>query len=44
MRLGAKLQKISENNKLIWDKTFWAQPILQLQLTPKMKLTYMLDK
>ena len=40
MRLGAKLQKITESNQLSWDKTFWAQPILQLQLTERWKLTY----
>tara|TARA_B100002051_G_scaffold276836_1_gene329986 strand:- start:45732 stop:48989 length:3258 start_codon:yes stop_codon:yes gene_type:complete len=40
MRLGAKLQKISQGNQLSWDKTFWAQPILQLQLTERWKLTY----
>ena len=40
LRIGAKLQKILIDQSIGWDKTLWVQPILQLQLTEKWRLTY----
>tara|TARA_B100000029_G_scaffold514041_1_gene615434 strand:- start:3911 stop:7153 length:3243 start_codon:yes stop_codon:yes gene_type:complete len=40
LRIGAKLQKTLINQLIDWDKTLWVQPILQLQITEKWKLTY----
>ena len=40
LRIGAKLQKTLINQLFDWDKTLWVQPILQLQITEKWKLTY----
>tara|TARA_B100000609_G_C17221465_1_gene440345 strand:+ start:4908 stop:8159 length:3252 start_codon:yes stop_codon:yes gene_type:complete len=40
LRVGLKLQKTINDFKASWDKTIWAQPILQLQLTKQWKLTY----
>ena len=40
LRIGAKLQKILIDEKIEWEKTLWIQPILQLQLTEKWRLTY----
>ena len=34
------LQKKIIDAAIEWDKTFWTQPILQLQLTEKWRLTY----
>ena len=40
LRIGAKLQKESNNQQIEWDKTLWAQHILKVQLTDKWRLTY----
>ena len=40
LRIGAKLQKESNNQQIEWNKTLWAQPILKIQLTDKWRLTY----
>ena len=40
LRIGAKLKKELINGLIGWEKTLWAQPILQLQLTEKWRLTY----
>ena len=40
LRVGAKLQKMLINQEIGWEKTLWIQPILQLQLTEKWRMTY----